>query len=372
MPTPHSAPRESLFVTGGTGFLGRRLVQMLAREGHDLLLLVRKSSRRRARAWIADWRSEEPEAAGRIRLLGGDLGREEIFDDERSRKRVMGSAQSFVHLGAATDPAVDRTYGFAVNVDGTRRVLDLARLHGGLRRVLVASDAQVSGNHRGLFTESMLLEGQDFGSVYAETKMVAERRVRKAAGELPTTVIRPGHLVGDSRTGEAPASLTLYRLLLPLLRLSRLPSPLSALPLAPGGNCARVNLVPVDYVAAAAHHLLFDPAAEGGVFQLCCPHAPTVRQVLDRLSGCTGASKGRINVPNKWVQRGFRSALGTPLRRLLNEAYNLNEPVLGHAATYALHDTTHAEALLRPEGIEPPQFDDYFDTLVSYARRELL
>ena len=56
----------------------------------------------------------------------------------------------------------------------------------------------------------------------------------------------------------------------------------------------------------------------------------------------------------------------------MNEAYNLNEPVLGHAATYALHDTTHAEALLRPEGIEPPQLDDYFDTLVSYARRELL
>ena len=64
------------------------------------------------------------------------------------------------------------------------------------------STAQVSGARSGVILEEELDCGQRFRNVYEETKFRAERMVRDAARRLPITILRPGIIVGDSKTGE--------------------------------------------------------------------------------------------------------------------------------------------------------------------------
>ncbi len=182
----------SVFLTGGTGRLGRPLAVRLARDGHELHLLVRKESRRGAREWLAALRTEESAVAGRIRLLTGDIARPELLD-ERDRASVLASADLVVHGGAAVGREVARDLAWLTNVRGTTHVLALAAELPALRRFVHVSDAAVAGDVFGPFGEHELLRNQRFAHPYGESKLIAERRVR--ASKLPVTIVRPGRVV---------------------------------------------------------------------------------------------------------------------------------------------------------------------------------
>ncbi|MCP4870426.1 MAG: NAD(P)H-binding protein [Proteobacteria bacterium] len=178
---------SNYFLTGGTGRLGRPLALYLVRAGHELSLLVRKESRRSAREWLAELRTTEADTARRIRLVTGDLTRPELLD-KRDRASLEG-VEVVVHAGAYTGPKQDRGWVWSHNVRGTTHTLGLAAELPHLRRFVHISDVAVSGDITGPFSETDLLRGQQFeGTAYAESKMVAERRVR--ASDVPWTVLR--------------------------------------------------------------------------------------------------------------------------------------------------------------------------------------
>jgi len=183
-------PMAQVLLTGGTGRLGRPLALHFARDGHELSLLVRKESRRGAREWLADLRTREAAAAGRIRLITGDLARPEILEP-RDRESLLKGVGVVLHAGAAVGPRVDRAMAWSHNVRGTAHLLDLAAEMTELVRFVHVSDAvAVAGDHVGPFGESDLLRGQRAANPYGESKLLAERRVR--ASDLPWTVVRAG------------------------------------------------------------------------------------------------------------------------------------------------------------------------------------
>src|SRR6202012_1406752 len=136
--------------------------------------------------------------------------------------------------------------------------------------------AQVSGQRSGVILEEELDTGQRFRNFYEETKFRAERMVRDAGRRLPVTVLRPGIIVGDSRTGEIDKVDGPYYLLVLIVS-----SPIAVdLPL-PGRGSAPLNLVPVDFVVAAAVALPRDPRAAGGTFHLTDPAPFAARTVYE-------------------------------------------------------------------------------------------
>ena len=363
---------RAVFLTGGTGFLGRRLLVRLTQDGRNVLALVRKNSRRTARGWLSEYRKQDPEAAARIRLLTGDITKPEIFDDQASRARVLTEAVHVIHCAAATHLAVERRVAFDANVAGTKAVLELAAELPNLERVLHVSTAAVAGDHTGRFSESMLLVGQRFGDRCAETKMLGERKARAAMATLPVTVARPAHIVGSSTSGEVERVDGFYHLLLFLLKFSSLPAPLRFLPVAPGGHKSRLNVVPVDYVVEALLQLLTLPEAEGATVHLSDPFALTVREFLDLSAERLGFVGPVVDIPARPLGRMFRSAPLSGLRTILDQAMNLPPELLAGLARPAVLDTTEAERLLRPAGIAPPPLAEYFDKLVEYTRNKLI
>ena len=81
---------------------------------------------------------------------------------------------------------------------------------GGLDSFAHVSTAYVAGTHTGRFTEDDLYVGQDFRNPYERSKFEAELVVRERGDSLPTQVVRPSIVVGDSRTGWTPAFNVLY------------------------------------------------------------------------------------------------------------------------------------------------------------------
>lgn len=111
------------FVTGGTGFIGTYLVERLARTQHELICLARETS---------DTRTLEANGAT---VVTGDVS------DKDCLLANMQGCQWVVHLASSFVFWVpDRDVYTAVNIDGTRNVMEAA-LETGVSKVVHVSTA---------------------------------------------------------------------------------------------------------------------------------------------------------------------------------------------------------------------------------------
>ncbi|HEX9498236.1 MAG TPA: SDR family oxidoreductase, partial [Mycobacterium sp.] len=143
-------------VTGGTGFIGRRVVSQILARGDDaeVWVLVRRGSlsrfERLATAGDQAW-------GDRAKPLVGDLTAAKLgLTDEAVAE--LGAVDHIVHCAAIYDITADEDDQRAANVEGTRAVIELARrLDAAMRHV---SSIAVAGTYHGEFTEDDFDVGQ--------------------------------------------------------------------------------------------------------------------------------------------------------------------------------------------------------------------
>ena len=165
-----------VLVTGGTGFIGSRLVERLVlEEKAEVRVLVHKWAKA---AWVSRTTAE---------LIQGDLG-----DPESVREAIRGCDVVF-HCAAGAGTLEGCA---AINVDGTRVVLESATEEG-VSRFVHMSTIVVHGPTPpdGANEED---EFRPLGDPYADTKIQGERLAWEfwAEKELPVTVIRPTFVWG--------------------------------------------------------------------------------------------------------------------------------------------------------------------------------
>ena len=270
-------------MTGATGFLGTQTARrLLARRDVRLVVLVRGKDhedavRRLSRTWWP-WPELSAGIGRRVEVLAGDVGTPLLGLQKKDHEGLAARVTHIIHCAAdlRLDGPIDELR--KINVHGTAEMLDLAaraHRHHGLTRFAHVSTAYVAGRRTGPVPEEDLGDSSGFSNTYEQTKFEGERLVRRAAGEFPVSVFRPGMIVGDSRTGEISTFNTVY---VPLrLYLS------GRLKVIPCKGEHPVNVVPVDYVADAVSRLTFDQRAAGRTFHLTIPSRllPTARQLLE-------------------------------------------------------------------------------------------
>ena len=184
------------FVTGGTGFIGRHLIQCLLdnREG-QIHVLVREGSTHRLERLIDRWGE-----ADRIVPVEGDITHDRLGLSAEKVDELRGQVDHFFHLAAMYDMTADADTNLKLNVGGTRNAVELANaIEPGVFHH--ASSIAVAGMHKGLFREDMFDEGQKLDHPYHRTKFEAEKLVRTLV-EGSWRVYRPSIVVGHSQTGE--------------------------------------------------------------------------------------------------------------------------------------------------------------------------
>jgi dihydroflavonol-4-reductase len=169
--------RGPVLVTGATGFTGGHLVRTLRARGHPVRALVRPGT---AAGDLAD--------AG-IEVVRGDV------TDARAVDAAVAGMETVYHVAAVYRTAGHPDdYYHAVNVGGTRNVLDSAARHG-VGRVVHCSTVGVHGAIR----EVPSHEDSPFnpGDVYQETKLEGELAAQEAFRQgLPGVVVRPAAIYG--------------------------------------------------------------------------------------------------------------------------------------------------------------------------------
>src|ERR1700677_2406138 len=168
------------FVTGATGFIGRRLVeQLLANRQGDVYVLVRGKSTGRLDDLVERWGlTAGPSVAERVEPVIGDLRRPLLGIEKEQVEELRGKVEHFFHLAAVYDMTAPAERNTAVNVGGTTHAVELARALDAKHLHHVSSIA-VAGTYRGVFGEDMFDEGQRLPSPYHRTKYESERILRE-------------------------------------------------------------------------------------------------------------------------------------------------------------------------------------------------
>src|SRR3954471_7207788 len=224
-------------VTGFPGFIGRRLVRRLVADGARVIALVEGRMAQTAR-------EVAPEG---VEVVEGDISQRRLGLDDATWDRLAGEVTHVFHLAAIYDLAVPSEIAQRVNVDGTGNVLEFCVAAGALERLAYVSTAYVAGGRTGVVYEHELVMGQGFKNHYESTKFQAEVWVRELMDRVPTTIVRPAIVVGDSRTGETEKFDGPYYILRTISTAARLRRAVVQF----GRAAATFNVVPVDYVVAA-------------------------------------------------------------------------------------------------------------------------
>jgi thioester reductase-like protein len=346
-----------LLMTGFPGFLGSALLpRLLARRpGTDAVCLVQPQHAVLARSRVKELEITDPHTTGRITLVEGDITVAGLGLGPVERDRLDDVVEVW-HLAAVYDLAVAPQIARRVNVGGTTNVLAFCREQPHLRRLHYVSTCYVSGRHDGRFGEDDLEVGQEFRNHYESTKYDAEVLVRKAmAAGLPTTIYRPGIVVGDSRTGETQKYDGPYF----LATFLRRQLPVAVVPAVADPDRVRFCLVPRDFVVDAMDRLSVLDASLGRTYALTDPEPPTARRLVDTFARRLGKRVVWAPLPLALT----RAAVSLPLaERLLG----LPAESLDYFASPTTYDTTHTTTDLAGTGVACPRFEDYADRLLDF------
>jgi thioester reductase-like protein len=353
-----SSKHQVVLVTGfPTAFLAVRVVRKLLLDERDVEIrcVVPPKFMQQAEEELA--RIDAPRLSERVRVLEGDVVSMDLGLSGAEFNALADEVEVIHHCAAVTYLGAERAFAEAVNVAGTREVVELADSAKHFERLVHWSSALVSGARRGYVLEEELDDSRGFRNPIEETRYRAERIVRRVQGRIPTTVLRPAILVGDSMTGEIDRFEGPYLLVLLMLN-----APVDLrLPL-PGRGETPLNLVPVDYVIEAGLAIANDPRSISRTFHITDPEPVTARRVFELIASAAG----------KPAPRGFLpTTLATTLLKApgLEKFANVPRAFLEQLGTEVVWDDRNARELLQGKGLHCPQFASYVGTLVDYVRR---
>jgi thioester reductase-like protein/short-subunit dehydrogenase involved in D-alanine esterification of teichoic acids len=347
-------------VTGGTGFIGRRVVARLLESQPDaqVWVLVRRQSLGRFERLSVQWDE-------RTKPLVGDLTGLELADETIAE---LGGVDHVVHCAAIYDITASDAEQRATNVDGTRAVVELARrLDATFHHV---SSIAVAGDFAGEYTEDDFDVGQQLPTPYHQTKFEAELLVRSTPG-LRYRIYRSAVVVGDSRTGEMDKIDGPYYFFGVLARLAVLPrfTPV----LLP--DTGRTNIVPVDYVVDALVALMHVDGRDGQTFHFTAPKAIGLRGIYRGVAAAAGLPAARGSLPRslatpvlkvsgraKVLRNMAATQLGIPTEVL--DVVDLAPTFASEKTRTALHGSGNAD-------LEVPEFADYAPRLWRYWAEHL-
>ncbi len=321
------------FVTGATGFIGGYLTSQLLANGDEVTALVRTGRQAKTLAGY-----------GVLPHLGDVL-------DKSSMRRGMAGADGVFHLAAIRDVATrDRRRMEAVNVEGTRNVLELIdELH--IARGVYTSTLAVNSDTKGkAVDESYRFEGRHI-TTYDRTKAAAHYEIAAPMMQrgLPLIIVMPGAVYGPGDEGDLAAAFTSF------LR-GRLPF----IPTRSASSFAHVLDVAQGHVLAMEH-------GEIGASYLICGPPHTVLEVFRLAAKLVGRRHGPVPVP-WWLVRAAASLLrgvGTLVPPALGPAMKLRA---GSGVTY-LGDDSKAR---RELGFDPEPLETGLPDTVRAALEDLI
>lgn len=257
----------TILVTGGTGFLGRALVESLLEHGHYVRVLGRRP--------VVRWRQHP-----RVEHIRADI------NDEGVIERAIAGVRQIYHLAAATEG--DWESYRSTTVQSLAHLLERFAEQGGGRFLLVSSLYNYDGGSMEagiVIDESFPLEQNQQGRGYYALAKTEADRIAKEYLEHPTiqlTIVRPGIIYGPGMKNPVTgAALSLRRKLW----------------IVPGDGTKPIPFVYLDDVVAGLVTLMESARSIGRVYNLLHPEMPTQNEYLALYRRWSGDRTPTLRVP---------------------------------------------------------------------------
>jgi UDP-glucose 4-epimerase len=273
--------KERMLITGGAGFIGSHLSELLVQQGHRLVV-------------IDDLSTGRLENIQHLRSLPGFQFVRETILNAQVLDRLASEADVVIHLAAAVGVKLivdDPVHTIDTNIMGTEVVLRTANRYG--CKVLIASSSEVygKGSKVPFGEEDDCLMGSTANSrwAYATSKAIDEflgLAYHRQFG-LPVVVMRFFNIIGPRQTGR-------YGMVVP--RFVR--QALHGEPLEVFGDGQQTRcFADVADVIGAITRLAEQPEAVGQVFNIGSTEEVTIRQLAERVIALTGSASAIRLVP---------------------------------------------------------------------------
>jgi nucleoside-diphosphate-sugar epimerase len=261
-----SESRRAL-VTGGTGFIGRSLVDGLIARGYQVRVLGRRP--------VIKWRVT-PE----VEHLRADISEEGVLE------AAIKGVEEIYHLAAATSGKAD--YYQSVTVEASERLLRAVADNGGGRVIFVSSASVYDAGAMmsdGIIDENFPLERNPAArGLYARTKTDAELRAHSFLNHptVKLTIVRPGLVYGPrSKNVLNGVALSLRNRLL----------------ITTGTPTKLLPLIYVDDLVDSLIRIASNEAAVGEVYNIAHPEMPTTEQFIKAYRELSGDRRPMVNIP---------------------------------------------------------------------------
>ncbi len=366
-----------ILVTGATGFLGGAITKRLLVLGYELRLLIRKRHRNRSitEDFIANNHINESlydSFLDNVEIFEGDITSEGLGLGEDVYKKLCSEVDEVFHCAAATHFENQRAGELMmVNVNGTENLLRFAN-SAKQKRFHYISTAYVAGKREGVIFEDELDEEPQFNNEYEKSKFVAEQMVVQYAKDnaIPYTIYRPSIIVGDSRTGFTCKFDNLYLFSKVLLNIKNdyvnrqrqdsTDQDGNVTIRVPGDPNARVNLVPIDYVADTIVAISRKREAIGKILHIANPNPPVLNELRDYLMSVLEIKGVDISIEGQMEHK----RLSTIERLFLRQTRTYYPYIFGKLR----FDCSNTQDALKGTGINCPAIThDLIKTLLDYA-----
>ena len=363
------ADAASVLLTGVTGFLGQELLcQLLTETPAHVTCLVRSGRDAGAGDRLVSvverlfgpgsWQAVKP----RVSAVEGDVTHPNLGLSPRVRDRLARTTTHLVHGAASVRFDLPLSEARRINAGGTIHAADFAERcyeRGTLERFTYVSTAFVGGRHATPFGEDDLDVGQRFRNTYERSKFEAEVVLRPRMRAVPTTVVRPSIVIGNSRSGHTSAFNVIYW---PLRVYAE-----GAMRVAPAAPDLPVDVVPVDFVARGTLGAMFAGEADT-TYALAAGNRATEARTIGELAARVFdvAPPRFLSRPLGWMAAPLMmpASLVGPWKGLARSMRQFL-PYFSHGSRF---DTRNADQLLRPQGIEPPSPSQLLEPALEFAR----
>ncbi|MBX7001253.1 alpha/beta fold hydrolase [Bacillus aerophilus] len=285
---------KTVFLIGGTGFIGKQLVEELAKEDVNILLLVRSKSKATR---IFQERGILKESV--MHFVEGDLTKVDLGLSAEDQERVL-KTDVIIHAGGPMDIQATSKEAASVFLNGAKHISDLAKsIHQskGLQQFIhVVGYMSPFDDQNSKIAIDVFEEGNDYLKIknpYERTKFLADLYIRQQASAVgyPLSIINPPTVVGSSQTGSTEQIAGLGLLVKSMRR--------GLMPVIPGGKDYRLPLISNDEFAKFIVQVfkLEQPAIQTYTLVEDKEHDQNVAELLSMMSESMNMRTPNISVP---------------------------------------------------------------------------
>lgn len=345
---------DCLFITGGTGFIGQRLIARLraTQPGRRIVALVRDASRA---AHLTPYGVE---------LIVGDVTRPQLGLSAADSARLASEVTQIIHSAGEINFGAALPVARAANVFGVQQAINFARRCPKLKRFAHLSTISIHGLRPGPLLEEPSPAGHRFVNSYQQSKHEAEWVVLRATREVPAEIFRISLIGADSIAGAVSQFNYVHHLLRYL--------PNSPMPVMPGDPDTCVDLIPADWLIEALAYLFDHRFCAGAIRNLSAGPAGSL------------AFADAIGIASEVMEKHLRSSVRLPRlvsieefqRRVaespdhrLREAAAVIGPHVKLLSARQSFPNTRAVAELDGEVPPPAPLRSWFAPMIDYCLR---